>query len=369
VGTVVRFDATGSSDPDGHEIVAWHWDFGDGEQLDQNSFDFQRSAPEPDGRAAHSYANEPGSHRVTLIVRDEVGRESEPVEETVTVIAEDSPRARPPAIGIFAVGPQPALVNQTVSFTAEAVDPDGDIDRYEWDLDGQEGFERTTAGPSTSMRYPAPRELTVTVRVVDRTGLSDSASEHLSVIGTEDRPPPSSAATSSVHPHARADAPGSRLPFEAEILGEQGARRLARGRMHAWLPELPRRLSWAERTFRRFLTAPWRARIKHSRDRVTGRVDVSGVALARARAQSRSGRTLRKPVLACLRLRLQLRPGAQPAGRVTVLGGRGPAARLRGTARFRFVVIDDAIGSVRGTLRAGRGTKRATPRVCRELSR
>jgi hypothetical protein len=139
--------------------------------------------------------------------------------------------------------------------------------------------------------------------------------------------------------------------------------------MNAWLPELPRRLSLAERTFQRFLDAPWRARIKVRRDRVSGRVKVSGMALARANVQPRAGRTLRKPVVACLRLRLQLRPGAQPAGRLTVLGGRGPAARLRGTARFRFVVTEDAIGSVRGTLRARRGPKRGAPRACRVLSR
>jgi hypothetical protein len=138
--------------------------------------------------------------------------------------------------------------------------------------------------------------------------------------------------------------------------------------MNAWLPELPRRLSRAERTFQRFLDAPWRARIKVRRDRASGRVEVSGIALARANVQPRAGRTLRKPGVACLRLRLQLRPGAQPAGRLTVLGGRGPAAKLRGTARFRFVVTEDRIGSVRGTLRARRGPKHTAPRACRVLS-
>ena len=99
VGTVVRFDATGSSDPDGHEIVAWHWDFGDGQVLDRNYFDFERFLPRADERAAHSYPNEPASYRVTLTVRDEVGRESQPVEQIVTVIPEGSPRGRPPVIG------------------------------------------------------------------------------------------------------------------------------------------------------------------------------------------------------------------------------------------------------------------------------
>jgi PKD repeat protein len=372
VGTVVRFDATGSSDPDGHKIVAWHWDFGDGRELDQNYFDFQRFTPPADGTAAHRYPNETASYPVTLTVRDEVGRESEPVEQAVNVIPEGSPAARPPAIGSFTVTPNPAFVYQTVAFTAaDTVDPDGDIDRYEWDLDGQDGFERTTPGPSTSMRYTSPREITVTVRVIDRTGRSDSASEHLSVIGEG---PPSSygVAGSSLRAYAQgAGRPGSRLPFEAELRGSGGARRLVRGRLYAWLPEPPRRLSWAERTFQRFLYAAWRARIKVRRERATGRVEISAIALARAKVLPRAGRSLRRrrePAVACLRLRLRLRPGARPAGRLTVLGGRGAAARLRGRARFRFVVTEEGIGSVRGTLRARRGPKQAAPRACRGLS-
>jgi len=58
VGTIVRFDATDSFDQDG-VIVAYAWEFGDGETSGGDS-------------TAHSYA-QPGSYRVQLTVTDDSG--------------------------------------------------------------------------------------------------------------------------------------------------------------------------------------------------------------------------------------------------------------------------------------------------------
>jgi PKD repeat protein len=368
-GSVARFDASASSDPDGHRIVAWRWRFGDGTELDQNAFDWGRFAPQPAGAPAHQY-REPGTYRVTLTVVDEVGRASEPAARTVEITREDSPPGRPPRIGAFNLEPNPALVDQNVTFSAyEAVDPDGDIDRYEWDLDGQPGFERITEGPVTIRSYTFQQEITVTVRVVDQTGLSDTASEDLSVI-ERDGPPPgqSVGSASAVAGASAAGRLGPRRAFEAELRGVRGARRLSGGRLRAVLYEPAARPSWAERTLQRFLRAPWRSRISAKRDRASGSVKARGVALARAKSGKRDGAAQgKREARVCLRLRVRLRPGALPSGRLSVIGGSGRAARLRGTASLRFAVQPDGTVRALGTLRAGRGAERPLPRACRSL--
>ena len=77
-------------------------------------------------------------------------------------------------------GPSAALTTSTSSPRAgepvrldasAAIDPDGTVTRYEWDLDGDGAFERDTgARPVTSASFPSRRQVTVTVRVHDDDG-------------------------------------------------------------------------------------------------------------------------------------------------------------------------------------------------------
>ena len=58
-----------------------------------------------------------------------------------------------------------------VSYSAAASnDSDGTIVKYEWDLDGDGTFEKTTPGATTSRRYSTPGDITVKVRVTDDDG-------------------------------------------------------------------------------------------------------------------------------------------------------------------------------------------------------
>ena len=58
-----------------------------------------------------------------------------------------------------------------VSYTAAgSADEDGSITKYEWDLDGDGTFEKTTTGATTSRRYTTPGSITVKVRVTDNDG-------------------------------------------------------------------------------------------------------------------------------------------------------------------------------------------------------
>ena len=65
----------------------------------------------------------------------------------------------------------------TVSFSAAgSADEDGTIEKYEWDLNGDGTFEKTTTTPRTSGRYSETGALTVKVRVTDDDGAKDVAS-------------------------------------------------------------------------------------------------------------------------------------------------------------------------------------------------
>jgi hypothetical protein len=61
VGDLVQFDASGSTPANGHEIVNYFWDFGDGRLNDEHGND-----------ASHAYAA-PGSYIMVLGVTDEAG--------------------------------------------------------------------------------------------------------------------------------------------------------------------------------------------------------------------------------------------------------------------------------------------------------
>ena len=78
--------------------------------------------------------------------------------------------------------PDAALLYTTVRLDASAsFDTDGRIVKYEWDLDGVGGFERTTTTPRTSKSFGAYLNFTVRVRVTDNNGHKSTASRVIRV--------------------------------------------------------------------------------------------------------------------------------------------------------------------------------------------
>ncbi len=65
-----------------------------------------------------------------------------------------------------------AVVGGTVTFTAQALDHDGTIASYDWDLDGQPGYESLGGTSSAQFSYPAEGQYTPKVRVNDNDGAS-----------------------------------------------------------------------------------------------------------------------------------------------------------------------------------------------------
>ncbi len=75
----------------------------------------------------------------------------------------------PPSVSASAT-PNPAQIGQAVNFSSAANDTDGEIDTYEWDLDGDGTFDSgvTTANPSRPYETAGVR--TIKVRVTDNDG-------------------------------------------------------------------------------------------------------------------------------------------------------------------------------------------------------
>jgi PKD repeat protein len=162
----VTFNAAASTDPDG-TIAKYEWD------LDGNG-----SYETDTGTAAtttKSYTTS-GTVTVGLRVTDNKGAQST-TTRNVTV-------QRPPTAA-FTVTPNPANVNQAVSFNGStSTDPDGTIAKYEWDLDGNGTYEtNTNATPTTSRTYTTAGTVTVGLQVTDNNGATATTTRSLTING------------------------------------------------------------------------------------------------------------------------------------------------------------------------------------------
>jgi hypothetical protein len=91
---------------------------------------------------------------------------------------------RRPAATLIPPQPQPVEAGRAVGLDASASSyPDGHIVRYDWDLDGNGTFERSTGNdPRLSYAFPADRRsVRVTVRVTGSDGAFDDAAETVQV--------------------------------------------------------------------------------------------------------------------------------------------------------------------------------------------
>ena len=157
-----------STDPDG-TILEWHWDFGDGETSTQTS-------------PSHAFRSS-GEKTVTLTVTDDAGA----IRSATATIAVANLL---PSASLTASPSEPSPTGTSIRFDASAStdpSPDGSIVRYEWDLDGDDTYDRETTTASLSHSYEGDGSFEVTVRVSD-VGGDQAISEPLEVVVTN-RPP------------------------------------------------------------------------------------------------------------------------------------------------------------------------------------
>ena len=349
VGQSVAFSADGSTDPD-NDIVRYQWDVDD-------VAGFERDSTEP--RAEHTYYTA-GTHFVSVRVTDATGN----MDTATLELQVDDCGDTPPSAALHA-DPYPATVGQEVVFSATQATPS--IVRYYWDLDGVQGYEQETTVAEAVHTYSAVGEYVLRLRVVDGAGRDYVAGLTLPVqpllqqfgrvYGGLPRwlaPRATVAASRRVPPR----------PFSAELRDTRAESTIADrlggvGRARVWLGRTAP-LTRAERSMRRLLRARWRTGLRFA-TRGGGRATVHGLVLAEPAARGRRSR-------ACARVALDLRAGRLPRGKLTILGGSGAAASLRGTATFRFRVDPTGRVTIVGSVRARLGKPRALPRTCRALS-
>jgi PKD repeat protein len=159
VGESVTFDAGSSSDSDG-TIETFEWDFdGDG------TF-------ETTGEVTTHTFQEAGTYQVTLRVTDDAGNTATTSKQIE--VTNQSPSAS------FSVSPDDVETGEQVAFDAsESTDPDGTIETYEWDFDGDGTFEAT--GSTVEHTFADSGDYDVTLRVTDDAGQTASTSTSITV--------------------------------------------------------------------------------------------------------------------------------------------------------------------------------------------
>ena len=199
VGQAVTFNGSASSDFEGPIADTNHdWD------LDGNG-SFESTGKTP----SRSYST-PGPVTVRLQVTDSNGA-TETASQTITVNDNAPPTAVVTVSHVDQPGGAPGVVNigETVTFDGSqstAGEPSDTITKYEWDLDGNPGtgpggFESTGETPSRSYSTPGP--VTVTLRVTDSNGGTDTEPKTITVTNA----PPTAAVTVS-HVDLEDGAPG-----------------------------------------------------------------------------------------------------------------------------------------------------------------
>jgi len=142
----VQFDGSGSSASHG-EGLTYEWNFGDG------------SIPSDEASPQHVYQM-PGVYKATLTVYDTLGQYDFDAVNITATVPNDPPTVD--ASGTPASGTAPL----TVSFSADAADPEGDMLTYFWNF----GDGDTSTGKNPTHTYTHPDTFEALVTVSDGTG-------------------------------------------------------------------------------------------------------------------------------------------------------------------------------------------------------
>jgi YD repeat-containing protein len=161
-GQPVTFTSS-SSDPDGQNVTL-AWDLDDNGKFDDGS-----------GTTASRTFAKAGTYTIRLQAMDTEGMSSV-ASRLITV------GGRPP-VASFTVSPQSVETGQPASFDASgSSDPDGSVQRYQWDLDGNGSYETDTgSSPQTSRFYGDPGNVIVGLLVTDDEGKTATTERTLTI--------------------------------------------------------------------------------------------------------------------------------------------------------------------------------------------
>ena len=133
----------------------WDWN-GDG------IYDTLNGGPSP----THTFAAD-GNYTVKVRITDDLG-------QSVVLTQPVSAFNQLPIFSLASVAPNPAFVNQPVTLSANASDPDGSVVSYLWDIDGNGSADATTptgpGGATYQVAYPNPGTIPVRIGAMDNSG-------------------------------------------------------------------------------------------------------------------------------------------------------------------------------------------------------
>jgi PKD repeat protein len=150
----ITFNASLSYDPDG-TIVSYEWDFGDNTTANGTT-------------VSHAYTKA-GTYIVTLTVTDNDGNKATQ-SIAITVLS-----LKP--IASFTYTPTNPTTADTIQFTDQSYDPDGNITAWHWDF----GDGTTSNAQNPTHRYTQAGTYTVTLTVTDNDGNTNSTSKTIVV--------------------------------------------------------------------------------------------------------------------------------------------------------------------------------------------
>jgi len=169
VNETITFDGTLSLDRDG-KISHYQWDFGDGSTGEG-------------AKPTHAYAAA-GTYEVTLTVTDNSGTKCNQHVDKMKVVVKQPPVAEAGPEQIMACN---GCAQDEVKFDASAsYDPDGDGLTFQWDF----GDGATGEGVRTVHTYTAPGEYTVTLTVMDDSGLKCNSNTDTIQVKVNQKPDP-----------------------------------------------------------------------------------------------------------------------------------------------------------------------------------
>jgi len=151
-GEEITFNASGSSDPDEGTVLSYSWDFDNDGVADATGIE-----------ATWNYTTN-GTYTVTLTVNDTVDEDT----YNITIIVGN---VAPTAAFTY------TIVNLTVTFTDQSMDPNGDELTYLWDF----GDNETNTTQSPVHTYAAAGTYNVTLTVTDPYNLSSYVTEEITV--------------------------------------------------------------------------------------------------------------------------------------------------------------------------------------------
>jgi len=168
----ITWFADGSTDEDG-SIVKYEWDM-DG---DTTAYEYD-SGTDPTLQMNYTTG---GTHRQYVRVTDDQGATD--IAWAAVQINGDVAQNEPP-VASFTVDHTGGGMGIVISFDASAsTDPDGTIQQYDWDYEGDGTIDYTSSTPTTSFQYTISGLYDATLTVTDDQGATDTSSLEILISG------------------------------------------------------------------------------------------------------------------------------------------------------------------------------------------